>query len=61
MKKQPTIFVAARITATQKEMLLAVAEKIPGTVTNNFSAALRYVLEDWARISGYDAGKEQQS
>ena len=58
MKKQQTVFVAARITEEQQAIVLETAKQMPGAVTGNFSAALRYIIDEWARMS--EADKEQK-
>ena len=61
MKKQQTVYVAARITEAQQAIVLETAQRMPGAVTGNFSAALRYIIDDWARISGYTEKEQKQS
>lgn len=60
MKKQPTVFVAARITEAQQAIVLETAQRMPGAVTGNFSAALRYIIDDWAAMHAQTEKEQKQ-
>lgn len=60
MKKQPTVFVAARITEAQQAIVLETAQRMPGAVTGNFSAALRFIIEDWAAMHAQTEKEQKQ-
>lgn len=60
MKKQPTVFVAARITEEQQAIVLETAQRMPGAVTGNFSAALRFIIEDWAAMHAQTEKEQKQ-
>lgn len=60
MKKQPTIAIAARITESQHVIVLEMAQRMPGAVTDNFSAALRFIIEDWAAMHAQTEKEQKQ-